>query len=369
MYNFGWMVVQSRSYKKKKAITIVAGFIFMYAGFIIFLYPMIISSLTLPLNLSSTPRIFSFEDELKSVSKTSGTPLVFSSPIDSRQKAVECQNGDFIIWDLESPEKTVDLTFNVYWKELPTLANETLSIAQIWALDDETWLDIFITTLYCDLYGNRGWNFWTRIPDSYSISVSSDIVYALETDRWYTIRMTADLNTGNYKLYLDTIEIASITANKVVPDDIYIDFFRLGVDARGNTTFVNYYDDVMVSLLDSSPPPSQWSLRITSSQGGSTDPCGTMILDHGENITAKATPVTEFAFIKWIFDGMDYSINSTITLPPQAVDTQHTLHAVFETTSSEFNWLPLQMIAVGIIVSGGYLLWSQNKKESAENST
>jgi hypothetical protein len=256
----------------------------------------------------------------------------------------------------------LDLTFKIYWTGFPTIANETLSIAQIWALKDDAWQGVFVTTLYCDLDGNRLWNFWTTVPDGRSTAVSRDVVYALETNRWYIIRMTADLNTGTYKLYIDTIEIGSITASKVVPDDIYIDFFRLGVDARGNTTFVNYYDDVMVSLLDSSPPPFQWSLRITSSQGGSTDPYGTIIFNPGENITAKATPITEYAFIKWIFDGMDYSINPAITLPTQAVDTQHTLHAVFETTSSEFNWFPLQMIAVGIIVSGGYLLWSQNKR-------
>ena len=323
---------------------------------------MIISYWTLPLNLSDTPQIFNFEDDLKSVPKTSGTPLITSSLVASGKKAVECQNEDFIIWDLASPSKTLDLTFKIYWTGFPTITNETLSIAQIWALKDEAWQGIFVTTLYCDLDENRLWNFWTQVPDGRSTAVSRDIVYALEINRWYTIRMTADLKTGTYKLYIDTIEIASILANEVVPDDIYIDFFRLGVDAQGNTTFVNYYDDVMVSLLDSSPPPSQWSLRITSSQGGSTDPYGTMILNHGENITAKATPIPEYTFIKWIFDGIDYGINSTITLPTQALDTQHTLHAIFKTTSSEFNWLPLQMIAVGIIIGGGYLLWSQNKR-------
>ena len=356
------MVVHSGSHEKKKKLTIIAGFLLMYAGFIILLYPLIISAWNLPLHLSTTPQVFSFEDDLKSVSKIYGTPLVISSPVASGKKAVECQNKDFISWDLASPSKTLDLTFKVYWTEFPTIANETLNIAQISALDNEAWQGIFVTALHCDLYGNRGWHFWTQIPERYSSSVSSDIVYALETNRWYTIRMTADLNTGTYKLYIDTIEIASIIVNELVPDDIYIDFFRLGVDAQANTTFVNYYDDVMVSLLDSSPPPSQWSLRITSSQGGSTDPYGTIILNHGENITVKAGPITEYTFIKWILDGMDYSINPTITLPTQSVDTQHTLHAVFETTSSEFNWLPLQMIGVGIFVGGGYLLWSQDKR-------
>ena len=354
--------MQSVFNKRQKTLAILAGFFLMYGGFIILLYPMIISAWTLPLDLSDTPQVFGFEDDLKSISKTSGTPRVISTPATNGQKAVECQNKDFIIWDLASPSKTMDLTFKICLTELPTLANETLSIAQIWALDDEAWQGIFITTLYCDLYGNRVWHSWTQVPDSYSSSVSSEIVYALETNHWYTIRMTADLNTGTYRLYLDKIEIASIIADIAVLDDVYIDFFRLGVYARGNTTFVNYYDDVAASFLAPPPPPSQWSLRITSSQGGSTDPYGTITLNHGENITAKATPITEYTFIKWILDGMDYSINPTITLTTQAVDRQHTLHAVFKTTRTEFNWLPLQMIAVGIIIGSGYLLWSQNKR-------
>lgn len=338
----------------------------MYAGFIMLFWPMIISAWAPSLVLSNTPQIFSFEDDLNSVSSTSGTPTVVDSPSGSKRKVVECQNGEYIRWDLARPSKTIDLTFKIYWTKFPTIVNETLSVGEIWGLNDEIWQLIFGTTILCNRYGNREWNIGTGIPIAYYNPVSSDVVYALETNRWYTIRMTADLITGTYRLYLDAIELASIT-DILIPDDVYIDFFRLGAGAQGTTAFVTYYDDVAASFLDPSPPPGQWSVRITSSPEGLTNPYGTMNLNHGESLTANAIDTTGYVFNKWILDGIDYSKNSTVILPTQQIGMQHTLHAMFRGTEAEpENWLPLQMIALAMIGSGGYLLWSQNKRISTK---
>jgi hypothetical protein len=361
------MVVQSGLQRLKKTLTIAAGFLLMYAGFIILFLPMIISALPPSLTLSNTPQIFDFENDLNSVSSISGNPLVIASPFASGRKVIECQNGDYVRWNLATPSKTMDLTFKIYWTRFPNIVNETLSVGEIWGLDTETWQGIFVTTILCNRYGDRGWNIGTEVPTSYYSPVSSDVVYALEANRWYTIRMTADLNTGTYRLYMDTIELASIT-DTVIPDDVYIDFFRLGAGARGTSDFITYYDDVTVSLLDPSPPGDQWSVRITSSPGGSTNPQGAISVNHGENLTATAIHITGYVFSKWILDGTGYSTNSTFILPTQSVGTQHTLHAMFRRTGSELNnWLPLQIIGVGIIGGGGYLLWSQNKRHSSKS--
>ncbi|MHA1212595.1 MAG: hypothetical protein ACTSSH_09045, partial [Candidatus Heimdallarchaeota archaeon] len=216
--------------------------------------------------MSDDPQFFGFEDDLNSISLTYGTPMVVTAPFASGNKAIECQNGDYIRWDLSAPSKTIDLSFKVYWTKLPTNTNESVSVGEIFRLTQETWQTIFTTTLYSDTYGYKGWSLWTDIPSGRGGFISSDIVDTLETKQWYTIRITADLNIGGYEIYMDGVKLASIT-DVNVPADVYVDFFRLGSSVKGNTLFTTYYDDVTVSLLGPSPPPKQWSLRITSSSG------------------------------------------------------------------------------------------------------
>jgi len=335
----------------------------MYVGFILLLLPMI--SFAEPLLLSDDPQFFGFEDDLNSISLTYGTPMVVTAPFASGNKAIECQNGDYIRWDLSAPSKTIDLSFKVYWTKLPTNTNESVSVGEIFRLTQETWQTIFTTTLYSDTYGYKGWSLWTDIPSGRGGFISSDIVDTLETKQWYTIRITADLNIGGYEIYMDGVKLASIT-DVNVPADVYVDFFRLGSSVKGNTLFTTYYDDVTVSLLGPSPPPKQWSLRITSSSGGSTNPLGIINVDDDQTLTVTASQAIDYTFSMWILDGAHYSVNSTITVPAQFAGSRHTLHATFTTTSAasilQNNWLPFQMIGLGIAFSGAYILWSEKKQ-------
>jgi hypothetical protein len=355
----------SLRHKHDKKITIGIGFLLMYAGFMLLLLPMIISAWPLSLTLSDTPQFFGFEDDLNSIHSTHGNPIVVTSPVAGGEKAVKCQTGDYVRWDLATPSKTIDLTFNIYWTKLPTIANESLSFGQIFGLDSKKWQDILTASFYCTPDGYKGGNLWTDVPSGRGGFVSGDVVYALETDRWYVIRMTVDLNMGTYRLYMDGNELASIT-DVEVPEKVYVDFFTLGADAKGNSNFTTCFDDVAVSFLSSTPPSQQWSLRITSSSGGSTNPVGTINLNDEENLTADANPTSGYVFSKWIFDGADYSTSSTVTIPAQLVDTQHTLHATFDSqipeSHPEYKWVPLQVIGLSMIGSGGYLLWPKNKR-------
>jgi len=141
----------------------------------------------------------------------------------------------------------LDLSFNISWTKLPIL-NESFAFSEIFGIDDFGWQDVLVTSLNSDSTGYRVWNIWTGIPEDRGGFVSSEVVYSLETERWYNIRMTADLENGSYKLYLNGKLLASIT-DVIVPEDVYIDFFRLGITPRGKTIFTNYYDDIIVSLL------------------------------------------------------------------------------------------------------------------------
>jgi hypothetical protein len=309
---------------------------------------------------------------LRRVDSIHGTPIVVASPVSSGSRAIECQNGDYLRWDLATPSKTIDLTFKTYWTKFPTIANESLRVGEILGSDEETLQDISSATLYCDPNGYREWSLWTPISSGRTSIVSGDVVYALETNRWYTIRMTADLNTGTYKMYMDGTELASIT-DVVFPADVYVGFFKLGAESQGDSIFITYYDDVTVSFLGPSPPPNQWSVSITSSSGGSTSPVGTTNVNDGESLTVNATQAAGYVFSKWTLDGADYSTNSTVALPPQLTGTTHTLHATFTSTSPElnreYNWLPLQVIGLGMIVGGGYVLWPRKKRESPNSAS
>ena len=347
----------------RKNLHIGFGFFLMYAGFILLLFPMI--TFAEPLSLSNDPQFFGFEDDLNSISSTQGTPVVVTSPVASGNKAIECQNQDYVRWNLVTPSKTIDLTFKIYWTKLPLIANESLTAGEIFGLNEGMWQDIFITHLYCDLKGYRGMSLWTGVPSGLGRSVSGDIVYALETNRWYTIRMTTDLNTGTYKLHMDGLQLASIT-DILVPADVYIDFFRLGAGAKGDSNFTTYYDDVTVSLLGPPPPPKQWSLRITTSSGGSTNPIGIINVNDDQTLTVTATQAIDHTFNSWTLNGAHYSTSSTITIPAQSAGTRHTLHATFTTTNPEpilqNNLFLFQMIGLGIALSGAYILWSKKKQ-------
>jgi hypothetical protein len=343
----------------------------MYAGFTLLLYPMILAALPLSLTLSNTPQTFDFEGDLASFSEMSGSPEKVTSPVASGNEAIECQNREYIYWNLATPSKTIDLTFKIYWTKLPTVANESLFFGQILGLDKETWQDILSANLYCDQKGYRGWNLWTDIPKGRGDFVSGDVVYGLETNHWYSIRMTADLNTGTYKLYMDENELASIT-DATVPANVYIDFFRLGAGVKGQSIFTTYYDDITVSLLAPQPLPNQWTARITSSSGGSTNPYETTNVNGDESLTVNATKANGYTFSKWTLDGTDYSTNSTVTIPPQPAGTQHTLHATFTRTTPEPNtenkWLPLQAIGLVTAGAGGYVLWPKKKQEAPQQN-
>jgi hypothetical protein len=342
----------------------------MYAGFTLLLYPMILSAWPLYLTLSSTPQTFGFEGDSSSFTQISGSPEIVTSPIASGSQAVECRNGDYVRWNLATPSKTMDLSFKIYWTKLPANANESLSFAQIFGLDNETWRDILRTNLFCDSKGYRGWQLWTGTPSSRSAFVSDNIVRALETNHWYSIRITSDLNTGTFKLYMDENELASIT-DVAVPADLYVDLFRLGAGAKGDV-FITYYDDITVSLLGPPPLPQQWTARITSTSGGSTNPYGMTNVNGNESLTVNAAQAKGYVFTKWTFDSADYSTNSTVTVPPQSPGTQHTLHATFTRTTpepnTENNWLPLQVIGFATAATGGYVLWSQKKRESTNKA-
>lgn len=68
------------------------------------------------------------------------------------------------------------------------------------------------------------------------------------------------------------------------------------------------------------------SLTITSSEGGTTDPSGIVLVaqNYQQKVTATANPY--YAFNYWVIDGNTYDSTNPIWI---YMDTDHTLQAVF----------------------------------------
>jgi len=74
------------------------------------------------------------------------------------------------------------------------------------------------------------------------------------------------------------------------------------------------------------PPPPKYNLRVTSTDGGVTEPeVGLYICVADTDAVVKATPYGDFLFDGWLLDGVRYT-NNPITV---RMNQDHSLHAVF----------------------------------------
>ena len=91
-------------------------------------------------------------------------------------------------------------------------------------------------------------------------------------------------------------------------------------------------------------------------------------MNDNENLTVTASQIMGYVFSMWTLNGVDYSTNSTVIIPAQLMGTRNKLHATFTITNPEImlelNWLLFQLIGLGMIASGGYLLWILEKRKS-----
>jgi len=87
--------------------------------------------------------------------------------------------------------------------------------------------------------------------------------------------------------------------------------------------------DYMEIELGEAPPPT-YSLTITKTVGGTTDPVpGTYTYPEGTIVSVTAIPDTGFLFDHWELDGVEVGATATIDV---TMNADHGLHAVFVTT-------------------------------------
>jgi parallel beta-helix repeat protein len=113
--------------------------------------------------------------------------------------------------------------------------------------------------------------------------------------------------------------------------DIYSGPFQneTGSDGIGDTPYIideNNIDKYPLMKLYA-PPPKTFTLIISATVGGTTDPPpGPYTYTDGTLVQVKAYPATNYCFDYWIFDGVNVGSSNPIEV---LMDTNHTLQAVF----------------------------------------
>jgi hypothetical protein len=130
---------------------------------------------------------------------------------------------------------------------------------------------------------------------------------------------------------------------ELTPESLTIDIYWNSTDYPGDhVVHVNPDETVDIELFDESNPgdiafikiitPSTYTLTITSSSGGTTDPqLGVHSYEEGTVVNVTANPKTSYVFDHWVLDGEDAGSDNLISV---AMDKDHNLHAVFREASS-----------------------------------
>jgi len=112
------------------------------------------------------------------------------------------------------------------------------------------------------------------------------------------------------------------------------DFFRgpyqnvTGSDNRGDTPYIIDENNIdHYPLLGPYIPPTTYTLTITTTVGGTTDPSpGSHTYEAGTYASVQAIPDAYYTFDHWELDGLNAGSSNPITV---TMDKDHTLHAVF----------------------------------------
>ncbi|MEM4713762.1 MAG: NosD domain-containing protein, partial [Candidatus Bathyarchaeia archaeon] len=102
-----------------------------------------------------------------------------------------------------------------------------------------------------------------------------------------------------------------------------------GSDGIGDTPYVisiDNMDNYPLMYPCGSPPPPTYTLTITTTIGGTTDPQpGTYTYFQGQNVPVQATPNTGFSFKHWLFDSEERTENPIAII----MNANYTLEAYF----------------------------------------
>lgn len=103
-----------------------------------------------------------------------------------------------------------------------------------------------------------------------------------------------------------------------------------GVEEYSNPiTVLMDIDHTLEASFIGAPPPLEYTLTITATEGGTTNPSiGPHIYDENASVTVEAAAFEGYEFTSWLLDGV-YRTENPITV---TMNSNHTLQAVFAQT-------------------------------------
>jgi hypothetical protein len=101
--------------------------------------------------------------------------------------------------------------------------------------------------------------------------------------------------------------------------------------------------------LHHQPFPNGWIVTVSSTPllAGSTTPSGRVGVQSGSTMNATATALSGYSFSKWIFDNVTLGAQPYIIIQAQAVNSTHSLLAVFVPSVPAFTISPPLITTVG----------------------
>jgi len=127
-----------------------------------------------------------------------------------------------------------------------------------------------------------------------------------------------------------------------------------GSDNIGDTPYVIDVDNpdrYPLMYPYENPPPPTYSLTITTTACGTTNPAtGTYLYSQGQSVPVQAIPNTGYGFGHWELDGLNVGSTNPYTV---LMDNDHTLHAVFGT---QHDVAITNVASCKTVVSQGYSL-------------
>jgi len=109
--------------------------------------------------------------------------------------------------------------------------------------------------------------------------------------------------------------------------------FKQWQDELGNIYLANpltieiLSDKILTAIYES--VQTFWTLNISATSGGSTNPTGAQNIPENQPIIVTAMPSSGYSLDHWTLDGVNIGSNLSVTVGPEAAGTSHALVAIF----------------------------------------
>ena len=288
------------------------------------------------------------------LSKAGGTigvpPTIVTSPVYNGNKyAMHCVGPTSCAWYDWSPQSPIAAVETLlYLNDLPK-SGEVLALNEVYDSAGNEQVGVNIENV-------NGVLNWVLESPSGKIYIPATIV----TGQFYDVIIAAEQGNGNgvTMLLVNGVLLASNTTETIPNITSYAYIGIVSSNTVSTPDIVVGQLNITAQLPQTTPvPPTQITLTIEESTGGSTSPAaGTYPYSSGVSVPVTATSSLGYEFIYWLLDDVDVGSANPYTI---VMDASHTLTPVFVLTSTPTP--PSGTIVPNSVLGDDYLIyWNYN---------